>query len=103
MVPVKCNQHPWMKAYVGVLKHPFFAVSAEDGSFTISGVPPGTYTVVAWHEGPGVGTEKTMQVTVPASGKGRLTSASAPARICVDSRVHCRCCRRSKFPFMRHK
>jgi plastocyanin len=70
MVPVKCNQHPWMKAYVGVLKHPFFAVSAEDGTFTIKGVPPGTYTVVAWHEGPGVGTEKTMQVTVPASGKG---------------------------------
>ena len=70
MVPVKCNQHPWMKAYVGVLKHPFFAVSAADGTFTIKGVPPGTYTVVAWHEGPGAGTEKTMQVTVPASGKG---------------------------------
>jgi len=70
MVPIKCNQHPWMKAYVGVMKHPFFAVSAEDGTFTISNVPPGTYTVVAWHEGPGVGTEKTMQVTVPASGKG---------------------------------
>lgn len=70
MVPVKCNQHPWMKAYVGVLKHPLFAVSAEDGTFTIKGVPPGTYTVVAWHEGPGAGTEKTMQVTVPANGKG---------------------------------
>lgn len=68
LVPVKCNQHPWMKAYVGVLKHPFFAVSAEDGSFTIKGVPPGKYTVVAWHEGPGAGTEKTMEVTVPASG-----------------------------------
>jgi hypothetical protein len=68
MVPVKCNQHPWMKAYVGVMKHPLFAVSAEDGTFTIKGVPPGTYTVVAWHEGPGVGTEKTMQVTVPANG-----------------------------------
>jgi len=48
LVPVKCNQHPWMKAYVGVLKHPFFAVSAEDGTFTIKGVPPGTYTVAAW-------------------------------------------------------
>ena len=70
MVPVKCNQHPWMKAYVGVMKHPFFAVSAENGSFTIANVPPGTYTVVAWHEGPGAGTEKTMQVTVPAKGAG---------------------------------
>jgi plastocyanin len=68
LVPVKCNQHPWMKAYVGVLKHPFFAVSAEDGTFTIKGVPPGKYTVVAWHEGPGNGTEKTMEVTVPARG-----------------------------------
>jgi plastocyanin len=68
LVPVKCNQHPWMKAYVGVLKHPFFAVSSEDGSFTIKGVPPGKYTVVAWHEGGTNGTEKTMEVTVPAKG-----------------------------------
>lgn len=68
LVPVKCNQHPWMKSYVGVTKHPFFAVSAEDGSFTIKGVPPGKYTVVAWHEGGANGTEKTMEVTVAAKG-----------------------------------
>ena len=69
MVPVKCNQHPWMKSYVGVMKHPFFAVSAEDGTFKITGVPPGKYTVVAWHEASaGPGTEKTMEVTVPAKG-----------------------------------
>ena len=69
LVPVKCNQHPWMKAYIGVVKHPFFAVSKEDGTFEIKGVPPGTYTVVAWHEkGP---TEKTMQVTIPAKGSGK--------------------------------
>jgi len=68
LVPVKCNQHPWMKAYVGVLKHPFFAVSSEDGTFTIKGVPPGKYTVGAWHEGGTNGTEKTMEVTVPAKG-----------------------------------
>lgn len=68
LVPVKCNQHPWMKAYVGVMKHPFFAVSAEDGSYTIKNVPAGKYTVVAWHEGQGNGTEKTMEVTVPAKG-----------------------------------
>ena len=71
LVQVKCNQHPWMKSYVGVLKHPFFAVTAEDGSFTIKGVPPGKYTVVAWHEGGATGTEKTMEVTVPASGAGK--------------------------------
>jgi len=69
MAQVKCNQHPWMKAFIGVMKHPFFAVSDETGKFTISGVPPGKYTVVAWHEGAtGPGTEKTMEVTVPAKG-----------------------------------
>jgi hypothetical protein len=50
VIPVKCNQHPWMRAYVGVLPHPFFAVTDKDGHFEIKGVPPGTYTLVAWHE-----------------------------------------------------
>lgn len=69
LIPVKCNQHPWMKSYVGVLKHPFYAVSAEDGTFTLKNVPAGKYTIAAWFEkgGPN-GTEKTMEVTVPASG-----------------------------------
>lgn len=71
LVPVKCNQHPWMKSYVGVTKHPFFAVTGDDGSFTIKGVPAGKYTVVAWHEGGANGTEKTMEVTVPASGAAK--------------------------------
>ena len=71
LVPVKCNQHPWMKAYVAVSKHPFFAVTAADGSYTITGVPPGKYTVVAWHEGGANGTEQKMDVTVPASGAGK--------------------------------
>jgi hypothetical protein len=68
LVPVKCNQHPWMKAYIGVMKTPFFAVSADNGSFTIKGVPAGTYTVAAWKEGGAEGTTKTVQVTVPANG-----------------------------------
>jgi hypothetical protein len=68
LVPVKCNQHPWMKSYIGVMKTPFFAVSAENGSFTIKGVPAGQYTVAAWHEGGAEGTTKTIQVTVPANG-----------------------------------
>ncbi|HEY0320086.1 MAG TPA: carboxypeptidase regulatory-like domain-containing protein [Pyrinomonadaceae bacterium] len=67
LIPVKCNQHPWMKAFIGVLKHPFFAVSDADGNFTIKDVPPGKYTVVAWHEKFG---EQTMEVTVPDSGAG---------------------------------
>jgi len=79
LIPVKCNQHPWMKSYIGVLKHPFFAVSAEDGSFTIKGVPPGSYTVVAWREGGASGTEKTMQVTVAAKGSAKADFAFGEA------------------------
>lgn len=79
LVPVKCNQHPWMKAYVAVMKHPFFAVSAEDGTFTIKGVPAGTYTVAAWHEGGATGTEKTMQVTVAANGAAKADFAFGEA------------------------
>jgi plastocyanin len=50
MVGFKCNVHPWMRAYVGVVAHPFFAVSDDTGAFTISGLPAGTYTFEAWHE-----------------------------------------------------
>ncbi len=65
LIPIKCNQHPWMKAYVGVLNHPFFAVSAEDGSFTIKNLPPGKYNLVAWHERYG---EKNMEINLAAKG-----------------------------------
>ena len=50
----KCNVHPWMRAYVSVLPHGFFAVTAEDGTFSIKGLPPGEFTVEAWHEKFGV-------------------------------------------------
>ncbi len=63
MLPVKCNQHPWMKMYISVVKNPFFSVSAKDGKFTISGLPPGKYTIAAVHETLG---EQTMQVEVAA-------------------------------------
>jgi plastocyanin len=75
LIPVKCNQHPWMKAYIGVMKTPFFAVSAKDGAFEIKGVPPGKYTVVAWREGGANGTEKTLEVTVPANGAAKADFA----------------------------
>ncbi len=61
MIPVKCNIHPWMRSYISVVDNPFFAVSAEDGSFTIKGLPPGTYTIEAIHESLG---SKEMSVTV---------------------------------------
>jgi plastocyanin len=47
---VKCDVHPWMNAYIGVVKHPFFAVTGTDGKFTLANLPAGTYTVEAWHE-----------------------------------------------------
>lgn len=50
MVRFKCDVHGWMTAHVGVMAHPFFAVTKADGTFDISGLPPGTYTVEAWHE-----------------------------------------------------
>lgn len=79
LIPVKCNQHPWMKAYVGVLKHPFFAVSAEDGTYSLKGVPPGTYNVVAWKEGGADGQSKTMSVTVTANGSATADFAFGEA------------------------
>jgi hypothetical protein len=49
-VPIECNAHPWMRAWVGVFDHPWFAVSALDGTFEIRGLPPGDYELEAWHE-----------------------------------------------------
>ena len=49
-IPVKCNIHPWMRSYIAVFKHPYFAVTGKDGSFEIPNLPPGSYTITAWHE-----------------------------------------------------
>lgn len=64
MVPFKCDVHGWMNAYVGVLNHPYFAVTGPDGKFEIKGLPPGTYTIEAWHERFGT---MTQSVTIGAS------------------------------------
>ncbi|HEY2362450.1 MAG TPA: carboxypeptidase regulatory-like domain-containing protein [Candidatus Angelobacter sp.] len=61
MIPVQCNQHPWMRAYINVMNHPYFAVSGTDGSFEIKNLPPGEYTIAAVHEKFG---EQTMKVKV---------------------------------------
>ncbi len=61
MIPIKCNQHPWMQMYLSVLSNPYFAVTAKDGKFTLAGLPPGTYTIAAVQEKYG---EKTQTITV---------------------------------------
>jgi len=63
-IPVKCNVHPWMRGYIAVFKHPYFAVTGKDGGFDLSNLPPGTYTIKAWHEKLGTSTQT---VTVGAN------------------------------------
>jgi len=69
MIPVACDVHDWMSAYIGVVDHPYFAVSGNDGSFELPNLPPGDYVVEAWHEEYGV---QEMKVTV-----GEKQSATA--------------------------
>ena len=66
MIRVKCNIHSWMRAYIGVLPHPYFAVTGEDGAFEIRNVPPGNYTLEVWQET--LGTQD-RAITVTPSGK----------------------------------
>ena len=58
MVKIKCEVHPWMRAYAGVVDNPFYAVTGDDGSAQIKDLPPGEYTLEAWHEKYGVQTQK---------------------------------------------
>jgi uncharacterized protein (DUF2141 family) len=49
-ISVKCNVHPWMRSYIAVIKNPYFAVTGRNGTFDLKDLPPGTYTLQAWHE-----------------------------------------------------
>ena len=63
MVPFKCDVHAWMTAFVGVLDHPYFGTTAPDGKVVLGNLPPGTYTIEAWHETLGT---RTQQLTIAA-------------------------------------
>jgi plastocyanin len=78
MVRFKCDVHSWMAAYVGVLPHPYFAVTDAAGTFRMPGLPPGTYTIEAWHEKLG---RQSAQVTI-ATGETQSASLvfTAPAK-----------------------
>ena len=69
-IPVKCNIHPWMRGYIAVLKNPYFAVTKQDGSFDLPNLPPGTYTIKAWHEKLGTATQT---VTIGANQKKEIS------------------------------
>jgi len=78
MFKIKCDVHPWMKAYVGVITHPYYDVTGTDGKFEIKGVPAGSYEVEIWHERLGT---KTANVTVGDSDTQTLDfSLSVPKR-----------------------
>lgn len=69
-VKIKCEVHPWMAAYAGVVDHPFYAVTGEDGSFSLKDLPPGEYVVEAWHEKYGT---QTQTVKVPETSEISFT------------------------------
>ena len=70
-VSFRCDVHGWMRAYANVVTHPFFAVTKDDGSFEIKGLPAGTYTIEAWHERLGT---QTAKVTI-SDGAAAATAA----------------------------
>ena len=82
MVPFRCDVHGWMNAFIGVLDHPYFTVTKEDGKFELSTLPPGTYTVEAWHEKLGA---TTQSVTIGPNETKEITfTFKAPAATPTD-------------------
>jgi plastocyanin len=75
MLPVKCNQHPWMRMFVNVVKSPFYAVTGPDGKFEIKGLPPGDYTIDFVHEKFG---EQTQKVTLAAKDSKTVDATFKP-------------------------
>jgi plastocyanin len=75
MIPVRCNNHPWMQAYINVAPNRYFAVTGADGSFSIPDLPPGAYTLAAVHEKLG---EQDLQITIApkATVKAAFTFSS---------------------------
>jgi hypothetical protein len=70
LLEVRCDLHPWDRAWVAVFDHPYFRTTDRDGAFTLDSVPPGTYTLVAWHPRLGVVRQK---VTVEAGKESAVT------------------------------
>jgi uncharacterized protein (DUF2141 family) len=75
MVQLRCDIHPWMRGWLGVVPHPFFAVTGEDGTFAFTGLPPGEYEVAVWHEKYG---EKTARAALSPKGDVVLDYVFSP-------------------------
>ena len=77
MFKIKCDVHPWMGAWIAVMTHPFFDVTATDGKFDLGNLPPGTYEIEAWHEHQRLGT-KTASVTISGDESQTVDFAFSP-------------------------
>ena len=74
MITVRCDLHPWMQGWLGVVDHPYFGVSGADGRVTLRNVPPGDYVVGVWHERFG-----TREARVSAGAEGHDADATRHA------------------------
>ncbi len=75
LVDVMCDSHDWMTAWIAVLEHPYFAVTGDDGAWTITDVPPGAYTLAAWHEKLG---RQQLKVTVAGKEQKQVKITFSP-------------------------
>jgi hypothetical protein len=80
----KCFMHPWMSAYIHVLEHPFFAVTGEDGTFTLKGLPPGEYEVTVLHEASLLQPEPASAVVKVGAGETQKIEFTYQARAGAD-------------------
>ncbi len=74
-IRMKCDVHPWMTGFIFALPHPFFDTTEDEGNFAITGLPPGEYTIAAWHEVYG---EKEATVTVEDGDMSEVSFSFAP-------------------------
>jgi len=76
-IPVKCNIHPWMQGYFAILRTPYFAVTGDDGSFALPDLPPGRYTITAWHETLGT---QSREIEINSSGEPQTINFTFTAK-----------------------
>ena len=76
-IPVKCNLHPWMQGYFVILRTPYFAVTGDDGSFVLPDLPPGRYTITAWHETLGT---QSQEIEIKSTGEPQTLNFTFTAK-----------------------